>query len=319
MYPLSSRGSCTYHLHKNILLRFKGSESFGLVKKAATAFRLSDFNVLFQQIHELNLELHSYLERADLSMLNRVHFSGDRYNFTTSNNVETINKVLRPYRNYHIVALLDKVRMMLTRWFAARRKQACGMTTTLTTSVKKLLQVQILFKLSIIDNLSTYVIEWLSFICGQSRVLRASILKVQEIDPHQYEVRSSSTINVVNLSQNKCTCRMFDLEKLPCIHALASVEMAKVSRITKCHPYYRKDYLCNRYDKSVMSQESCTLPDIVLQKICHSPDVRPQPGRPKTTRVKSALEVALDRKGPKKLHACSQYGNGGQNRTTCKN
>jgi len=159
VYPLDSRGICTYHLHKNILLRFKGSESFGLLKKAATAFQLSDFTVLFQQIHELNLELHSFLVRTDLSMWTRLHFPGDRYNFTTSNNAETINKVLRPYRYYPIVALLDEVRMMLTRWFATKHKQACGMTTTLTTGVEKLLRVQILFKLSIIDNFTTYVIE----------------------------------------------------------------------------------------------------------------------------------------------------------------
>jgi len=150
-------------------------------------------------------------------------------------------------------------------------------------------------------------------------VLRASVLKVQEIDPHQYEAKSFSTINVVNLSQKKCTCRMFDLENLPCIHAIAAAEKAKVSRITDCHTYYRKDYLCNEYGNSVMPPESCTLADIVLQKICHPPDVRPQPGRRKITRVKPTLQVALDRERPRKLHACSQCCNGGHNRTIWKN
>ncbi|KAG7578977.1 MULE transposase domain [Arabidopsis thaliana x Arabidopsis arenosa] len=39
VYRQASRGIYTYHLHKNIKLRFRGSETFGLVKKAATTYR----------------------------------------------------------------------------------------------------------------------------------------------------------------------------------------------------------------------------------------------------------------------------------------
>lgn len=144
VYPLASRGVCTYHLHKNIILKFRGRETFGLVKKAARAYRMSDFNALFQEIQSVNPELHNYLDRADVRLWSRVHFPGDRYNFTTTNNAESINKVLNPCRSYPIVQLLDVVRMMLTRWFAARRKQAELMQTVLTTGVENLLQVFLL-------------------------------------------------------------------------------------------------------------------------------------------------------------------------------
>ena len=43
VYPKCSRGICTYHLCKNILVRFKGREAFGLVKKVANAFRQVNF------------------------------------------------------------------------------------------------------------------------------------------------------------------------------------------------------------------------------------------------------------------------------------
>jgi len=47
VYPNSSQGICTYHLYKNILVRFKSRDAFGLVKKGANAFRLVDFEIIF--------------------------------------------------------------------------------------------------------------------------------------------------------------------------------------------------------------------------------------------------------------------------------
>ncbi|XP_024013600.1 uncharacterized protein LOC112087822 [Eutrema salsugineum] len=72
--------------------RYRGGDAFGLVKKAANCFRLSDFETIFAQIGELNPVLHSYLLRADVKMWARVHFPGDRYNLTTTNIAESINK-----------------------------------------------------------------------------------------------------------------------------------------------------------------------------------------------------------------------------------
>ncbi|XP_023636058.1 uncharacterized protein LOC111829973 [Capsella rubella] len=47
VYPLASRGICTYHLYKNILVKFKGKHLFPLVKKAARYFRMADFTEAF--------------------------------------------------------------------------------------------------------------------------------------------------------------------------------------------------------------------------------------------------------------------------------
>ncbi|XP_019101868.1 PREDICTED: uncharacterized protein LOC109133315 [Camelina sativa] len=64
VYPKSSRGICTYHMYKNILVRFKGRAEFALVKKAANAFRLIDFQTTFDQIEAMNPALHEYLVRV---------------------------------------------------------------------------------------------------------------------------------------------------------------------------------------------------------------------------------------------------------------
>ncbi|XP_056845553.1 uncharacterized protein LOC130496907 [Raphanus sativus] len=142
VYPLASRGICTYHLYKNILLRYRGRDLFGFVKKAANSFRLTDFQATFERIKEINPDLHAYLERADVRKWARAHFRGDRYNLLTSNIAESINRALSGARSLPIVHLLESIRLMMTRWFATRKHDAELMKTSLTRGVEKMLEVR---------------------------------------------------------------------------------------------------------------------------------------------------------------------------------
>ncbi|KAG7566373.1 Zinc finger SWIM-type [Arabidopsis suecica] len=245
VYPKASRGICTYHLYKNILVRFKGKETFGLVKKAANAFRQVDFQTIFHQIEVANPELHAYLDRADVRLWTRVHFPGDRYNLLTSNIAESMNNVMSHARSFPITQLLEEIRSMMTKWFSDRRSDALKMTTSLTRGVEKILQ---------------------------SRVDYAKLLAVQDIDAQQVQVTSATSLHVVNLVDKKCTCCRFDVEKLPCAHAIAAAENRKVSRISMCHPYYHKNYLYNSYANAIMPREfAIPVPEHVATTVCLPP------------------------------------------------
>ncbi|KAJ0234223.1 MULE transposase domain-containing protein [Hirschfeldia incana] len=259
VYPLASTGICTYHLYKNILLRYRGRDLFGLVKKAAYSFRLADFEAIFETIKGLNPDLHAYLERADVSKWARAHFR-------------------------------ESIRLMMTRWFATRKHDADLMKTSLTRGVEKLLE---------------------------GRIPVANLLKVQAIDIHQSEVRGVSSLHVVNLTEKSCSCRRFDLEKLPCAHAIAAAKARKISCISLCHKYYRTQYLYNAYFTPVMPNDDVPIPEEVAKKICLPPDVRQPPGRPKKSRHKSILEKVADKKRPRKEHACKICNQVGHNSTTC--
>ncbi|CAA7016063.1 unnamed protein product [Microthlaspi erraticum] len=292
VYPKASRGVCTYHLYKNILQRFRGRDAFRLVKKAANAFKISDFDATFDEIGVLNPALHRYLVKADVRKWARVHFPGDRYNLTTTNIAESINKALSDARSLPIVRVLDAVRSMMTRWFADRRMDAGSMKTTLTRGVEKLLE---------------------------KRVQQAKLYKVQAIDVHHAQVTCGMSLNVVNLKEKKCSCRRFDVEKLPCVHAIAAAEARRISPISKCDPYYHKNYFYNAYSTSVMPRDAASpVSEDVASKVCSPPIVRNPPGRPKNSRMKSALEKATAKKRPRKEYTCSRCHRVGHNCKTCK-
>ncbi|XP_010480993.1 PREDICTED: uncharacterized protein LOC104759809 [Camelina sativa] len=152
--------------------------------------------------------VHMYASGAGLTFL------VIKYNFTTRNIAESINKVMNPVRAYPIAELLDVVRNMLTRWFARKRKKATAIPTVLTKGVENLLE---------------------------ARIEHSRRLNFEEID-NQFQVTGEKT----------CSCRHFDLERIPSLHAITVAEKAKQSRIQQCHAYYRKDNLCNGNEKSIM-------------------------------------------------------------------
>ncbi|XP_033134234.1 uncharacterized protein LOC117127709 [Brassica rapa] len=262
VYPLAARGICTYHLYKNILGRYKGKDVFRLVKKAARCFRMSDFDMIFEEIEALNPDLHGYLERADVRLWTRVYFPGERYNLMTTNIAESMNRALSHARGLNIVRILESIRVMMTRWFAERRVDARSQSTTLTRGVEKLLQ---------------------------GRVSASRDWTVQRIDDHHTEVKygaAGESLNVVNLVER--------------------------------NPYYKSTYLASAYAESVMPVDSALpVPDNVANVQCFPPFIRQQPGRPKKNRMKSALEVALANKRPRKEHICSRCSQSGHNARTC--
>ncbi|KAL8140246.1 LOW QUALITY PROTEIN: hypothetical protein V2J09_006267 [Rumex salicifolius] len=76
-----------------------------------------------------------YLIKSDFTKWARVHCKGDKY--MTINNSETINGVLKQARSYQIVAMLEFIRDMLTRWFNERREEIKMARTTLPPNIQK--------------------------------------------------------------------------------------------------------------------------------------------------------------------------------------
>ncbi|XP_013639834.1 PREDICTED: uncharacterized protein LOC106345123 [Brassica oleracea var. oleracea] len=218
---------------------------------------MSDFTAIFEEIEAINPALHGYLQRTDVRLWTRVHFPGERYNLMTTNIAESMNRALSNARGLNIVRILESIQVMMTRWFAERREDARSQPTTLTHGVEKLLH---------------------------GRVTAARDLTVQRIDDHHTEFKygsSSESLNVFNLVERKCTCRRFEREKLPCVHAIAAAEYNNVCRISMGSLYYNSAYLVSAYTEPVMPANSVQpVPEIVANQPCLPPSIRQQPGRP---------------------------------------
>ncbi|XP_013694559.1 protein FAR1-RELATED SEQUENCE 6-like [Brassica napus] len=225
VFPLAHRGICNYHLHQNLLKKYKDSSTLNLVKKAAKVYRVSEFIALFDEIRRENPAIAAYLEKADVRLWSRAFFQGDRYDIMTSNIVESINKVLKDAREYPIAFFLDEVRKVISRWFMERREHAMSLQTLFTPRVERTL---------------TY------------RCKIGNTLTVQHINAYRSHVTGGALDCVVDIRERSCTCRKYDIDKIPCEHALASADKRPNLHLqTLVHPYYTKSNLSGAYAESV--------------------------------------------------------------------
>ncbi|XP_022880517.1 PKS-NRPS hybrid synthetase CHGG_01239-like [Olea europaea var. sylvestris] len=110
LFPSSRHGCCIWHMEKNLIQRYNKASLLFLFKRAATTFRVEDFERLMGQIRRVNKRAHGYLERAGYSFWSRALFIGHRYNIMTNNNAESLNSMLREARSLPITCLVEHIR-----------------------------------------------------------------------------------------------------------------------------------------------------------------------------------------------------------------
>ncbi|XP_048613384.1 uncharacterized protein LOC125587222 [Brassica napus] len=142
VFPWARRGICYYHLQQMIVQKFKGNHMLYLVKGAAYAHTLFDFNRYMDEIWNINPNLTTYLENAYILLWSQVHFQGDKYNIKTSNIAESINFTLKPAKGFPISFLLEFIREKLGRWFFKRREDALSLTSHHSRGVENLLAIR---------------------------------------------------------------------------------------------------------------------------------------------------------------------------------
>ncbi|CAA7031618.1 unnamed protein product [Microthlaspi erraticum] len=96
---------------------------------------------------------------------------------------------------------------------------------------------------------------------------------VQAINLHEFQVLAGSSNYVVDFLHKTCTCRVFDVDKIPCQHAIAVAKKTGVDPQLLADPYYTKPYWFSAYSESIKPAEE--LPELSadnIGQICLPPD-----------------------------------------------
>ncbi|XP_024013211.1 uncharacterized protein LOC112087534 [Eutrema salsugineum] len=186
-YPQSHHGACLVHIQRNVHGKFKGSGQKGLVGKAGEAFTVSNFKKLYARLKDVDYGCWEYMEKIPLALWTRSHFSGQRYNMTSSNIAESLNNSLLAPRDSPIVAMLEFIRRMLSRWLECRRETIQKLDGDITEEVDKLMNLQ---------------------------QQKSAALSVQGISLWEVEVSSEFGVRrLVDLENKTCSCLEFQTLK----------------------------------------------------------------------------------------------------------
>ncbi|XP_010424359.1 PREDICTED: uncharacterized protein LOC104709441 [Camelina sativa] len=214
------------------------------------------FAKIFIQIQDANPKLAEYLQKADFRKWARSNVPSNRYNIMTTNIVESFNSMLKEPRELSVLSLLETIRLTLTSWFHERREKA--------TKHDKLVTPQVVKKLVL-------------------RFSDAMKLDVFQVDEDEFEVKDNINKFIVHLKNMHCSCCVFDIDKIPCIHAIAAAKRSNRDENQFVHICYWTGTWAKVYAESIHPNgdiNDWTFPDVIGEFFCAPPFSKPNSGRP---------------------------------------
>ena len=124
VFPNAFHGYCCRHMMMNANMQ---SESLkNLYWKTCKAYTPAEFDMCVCAIRSTKPEAYKTLEDAGFEKWSRAYCPANRYNYMTSNSVESINALTKDVRRVPITMLMDWYRALLQRWYFERSAKYQG-------------------------------------------------------------------------------------------------------------------------------------------------------------------------------------------------
>ncbi|XP_073139120.1 uncharacterized protein [Henckelia pumila] len=176
-------------------------------KKAAYAPSFQEYEQHINNILESMPLSRGFIVNSDPQSWANALFVGNRWGVINNNIAECWNGWVRPARHMHIVAMVDHIRVQIMKMMHRRRESTLLMTMELSLRKDK-------------SVVSAYM---------ESRTLR-----VQRSFDWKFEVVDGEKSFAVDLVDMTCSCRVWQINKIPCKHACSAIEAKSMSVYDFC-------------------------------------------------------------------------------------
>ena len=135
------------------------------------------------------------------------------------------------------------------------------------------------------------------------------------LDSMLFRINSEGIEFIVDLKKRTCDCLEFQLDELPCPHAIAAINKRYLLKSDYCSNWYSRETWLKTYEghvNTVGDQKSWDIPQNVQSEITKPPDVEILQGRRQKKR-----HIPVTESVPFKSTKCSRCKQVGHNRTTC--
>ncbi|XP_060178029.1 uncharacterized protein LOC132607964 [Lycium barbarum] len=141
---------------------------------------------------------------------------------------------------------------------------------------------------------------------------------VETSTEYVYTVNDGPRRFIIDLKKKTCSCRMFQLDEIPCSHAWAVLKNKNLTADVYCSDLFKPETVVNTYDVPVdplPDETEWNVPKSILDEVVMPPIYKRPPGRPKKKRDKPLQELMIG----KRRNSCGKCGCLGHNRRSCDN
>lgn len=295
VFPDSHNAFCLRHLEDNFAKYLRGKCSSStkdalveLLKQAAYALTVVEFEKVMTEMRALCVQAELWARKENPNHWSNAFFEGERYGEMYSNPAESFNSMILGARNLPILPMVDRIRTQIMSLAYSRRNECLKWETRLCPKVDAIVK-------NLMDSSRGTLVN-----CSNGII---------------FEVLTRPS-HVVNLQAGTCTCREWQVRRLPCKHVCAVVHKIGGNVEDYCSMYYTVECYANCYKETIQPMSTLDQPNTDFENIeIKPPATKRKAGRPKKNRIPS--QQALE--GEKMLYTCSRCKQKGHNRKSCSN
>ncbi|XP_058221430.1 uncharacterized protein LOC131331480 [Rhododendron vialii] len=292
VFPSGFHGYCLYHLKNNLRGRLTGRRNkykervIGLFSLCAYAPNEMKFNEEMARLKKAGGEARITNFLADLPYEHWANaFSpGQRYGEMWSNLAEYFNSWIEKERHLPITQLVDRVRIKLMEQMCFRKQTAAKWRQVLCPTMDEALAIAF---------------------------QESKAWEVKFSSPDVLEVLCNPSVKV-DIGRHSCTCTQWQLNGVPCVHAVCAIKKSGKSLNACVERYFHAECYREAYSRPIMPVPTLWKPEVAGDAVILPPISRKPPGRNKKKRIRSFGEKVR----PIKCARCGKRGS--HNRRSCK-
>ncbi|XP_016199775.1 uncharacterized protein LOC107640790 [Arachis ipaensis] len=290
--------NCVMHMWKNFINRFKDMHIRDIVWDSARCTTEPEFKETMEKLKGVNKAAWEYLMRFELATWVKAFFShGPKVDNLTNNLCEVFNAKVVKYKMKPVLTMCEEIRCYLMRRMTKHIRLLEHHSRKLAPIQEKRLQ-------RLIKPSSRWITEW-----------------VGDNERKRFQVSRKQTKVDVDLIKHTCSCNVWQLTGMPCIHGIAAIRKRHDQVDDYVHHWLCMESIHKTYAhciKPVPSEEFWITTDQLRPA---PPPIKRPIGRPKVhNRNKDPAETHIQGDKLKRSFqvTCSKCNEKGHNYKTCK-
>ncbi|CAH9067217.1 unnamed protein product [Cuscuta europaea] len=281
-------------MYENYKKVFRGGEYKKKLWLAASTGSLRSWQRHMEAIKNFDEAAHTWLLQYDPRTWSRAHFSTHTQSDALQNNIcEYFNSYILRARDLPILSMFEWIRKRLIKRFHVKYTGMLKYKGAICSNKQ--------------DLLEKYKYESRNCFCTPA-------------DDKLYEVEYFDRSYVVNLNERSYTCRVWDLNGIPCKHGVSAIYANREKLEEYVSPYYSKDTYLAVYNHMIHPVPSKEEWETTIYPNIKAPIPRKPAGRPQKKRIRALEETRnpykVSRSG--KQVVCGNCKHVGHNVRGCK-